>query len=393
VGQGRCRLADAERAGLTASDIRPSPAAITLPTFVFGPDAGRAAEKGARVSDAHGEMSLVQPVGAAVAVPGEPGAWRRRVTGLLRPVFALAGVGMLALLVHKAGPRELGAVLADASAWLPWVVLLELGRQCMDALATRFAYGAGAERVPLSVLARAQLIGTAVSSMAPAGRAAAEATKAALLSPYMGGGTATAAAATSQSASLAAGGFISFPCALASYLLTGFSLFTVAMLVHGVLLVLLSAGVRACMRAKRPAAWLARRFRRWASHTEQFQASARCGALLPWRPSLAFLGSRLLQVGQYAVLTHAVGIDTSVVQALFSQGLYLCALAVGSLVPGQVGVSDGAFAMAAGVLDTTAARAMSVAMLGHVVQLLFVLAGVLTPLVWRTHARPVPAAH
>ena len=349
------------------------------------------------MSNAQGEMSLGQPMSAAVAVPALPGSWRRRMTGLLRPLFALAGLGMLALLVRKAGPGELGTVLADAAGWLPCVVLLELGRQCMDALATRFSYGAGAEKVPLAVLARAQLIGTAVSSMAPAGRAAAEATKAALLMPYMGGATATAAAATSQSASLAAGGFISFPCAVASYLLTGFSVFTLAMLAHGVLLVLLSAGVRACMRAKRPGAWLVRRCRRWASHAEQFQASARCGALLPCRPTLAFLGSRVLQVGQYAVLTYAVGIDTSVVQALFSQGLYLCALAVGSLVPGQVGVSDGAFAMAAGVLDTTAARAMSVALLGHVVQLLFVVAGALTPLVWRTRAAPpaapAPACH
>ena len=346
------------------------------------------------VRDARGDMSLGQPVGGALLVPALPGARRRRAMGMLRPVFALVGVGMLALLVRKAGPRELAGVMSGAAAWLPWVVLLEVGRQCMDALATRLSYGPGAGRVPLSVLARAQLIGTAVSSMAPAGRAAAEATKAALLSPHMGGANATAAAATSQSASLAAGGVISFPCALASYVLTGFSVFTLAMLAHGVLLVLLSAGVRACMRARRLGAWLMGRFRRWASHAEQFHASARRGALMPWRPSLAFLGSRVLQVGQYAVLTHAVGIDTSVLQALFSQGLYLCALAVGSLVPGQVGVSDGAFAMATGVLNTTAARAMSVALLGHGVQLLFVIAGVLTPLVWRRPARPpVPASH
>ncbi|GEL75138.1 lysylphosphatidylglycerol synthase domain-containing protein [Myxococcus virescens] len=342
------------------------------------------------VSNAHGELSLAPPAGAVGAAAPQRVLKRWMVVGL-RPVFALAGVGTLALLVHKAGPRELGAVLSSAAPWLPWVVLLELGRQCMDGLATRRAYGPGAGRVPWRVLARAQLIGTAVSSMAPAGRAAAEATKAALLSPYMGGGTATAAAATSQAASLAAGGFISFPCALASYLLTGMSLFTMLMLAHGVLLVLLSVGVRACMRAKRPGAWLVCRFSRWALHAEQFKASARCGSLLPWSPMLAFLCSRLFQVAQYGVLTYAVGIDTSLVQAFFAQGLYLCALAVGSLVPGQVGVSDGAFALAAGVLDTTAARAMSVALLGHLVQLLFVLVGALIPLVWRIRA-PLPVA-
>ncbi len=342
------------------------------------------------MSNAHGELSLAQATGAAErAAP--PRVLKRWLLVGLRPVFALVGVGTLALLIHRAGARELGAVLSSAAPWLPGVVLLELGRQCMDGLATRRSYGPDAGRVPWRVLARAQLIGTAVSSMAPAGRAAAEATKAALLSPYMGGGPAMAAAATSQSASLAAGGFISFPCALASYLLTGMSLFTVLMLAHGALLVLLSLGVRACMRAKRPGAWLACRFSRWALHAEQFQASARCGALLPWAPMRAFLCSRLFQVAQYGVLTHAVGIDTSLVQAFFSQGLYLCALAVGSFVPGQVGVSDGAFALAAGALDTTAARAMSVALLGHLVQLLFVVVGALIPLVWRLPA-PLPQA-
>jgi len=344
------------------------------------------------VSNARGEMTLGRPMDAAIALPSVAVPWRRKLTGLLRPVFAVAGLAMLALLVRKAGARELGGVLLEAAPWLPWVVLLELGRQGMDALATRASYGARAEHVPLRVLLRAQLIGTAVSSMAPAGRAAAEATKAALLSPHMGGATATAAAATSQAASLGAGGLISFPCAAASYLLTGWSVFTLAMLGHGVVLVVASTGLRACMRARRPCAWLARRSQRWAHHTEQFRATACHGTLLPRGPVLAFLGSRALQVAQYAVLTHAVGIDTSLVQALFSQGLYLCALAVGSLVPGQVGVSDGAFALAAGVLDTTAARAMSVALLGHLVQLVFVTAGALTPLVWRVRPAARPAS-
>ncbi|WP_338870925.1 lysylphosphatidylglycerol synthase domain-containing protein [Myxococcus stipitatus] len=344
------------------------------------------------MNNVRGDMSLGRPMETAVVAQPVGVPWRRRVAGWLRPLFAMMGLGMLVLLIRRVGPRELGQVLLGAAPWLPWVALLEVGRQTLDALATRSAYGARAEHVPWRQLARAQLIGTAVSSMAPAGRAAAEATKAALLSPHMGGATATAAAATSQAASLAAGGLISFPCAAASYLLTDWSAFTLAMVGHGVLLVGASAGMRACMRARRPCSWLARRSQRMARHTEQFRETACHGALLPWGPMLAFLCSRGLQVAQYAVLTHAVGIDTSVVQALFSQGLYLCALAVGSLVPGQVGVSDGAFALAAGVLDTTAARAMSVALLNHLVQLVFVAAGALTPLVWRLPAAPRPAS-
>ncbi|MBN9688482.1 MULTISPECIES: lysylphosphatidylglycerol synthase domain-containing protein [unclassified Corallococcus] len=345
------------------------------------------------MSNVHHEGALAGP--GAVAGEGlsaSPCVWRRRLLTVLKPVFAMGGLGMLGALVHKAGAGELKTTLLEALPLLPWVVLIELGRQTCDATATRLSYGARARQVPLSVLVRAQLIGTAVSSMAPAGRAAAEATKATLLTPYTGGASATAAAATSQSASLGAGGLISFPCALAAYLMTGWSAFTVAMLVHGVVLLLASLGVRAGLRAKRLGAWMRRRCGKWGEHAEAFQASVRAGGLCPWRPMMAFLGSRVLQVMQYAVLAHAVGIDSTVVQALFTQGLYLVALAMGSLVPGQVGVTDGMFSLAAGAMGTTAAKAMSIALLAHTVQAVFVLVGALTPLVWRAKAKVTAAA-
>ena len=69
---------------------------------------------------------------------------------------------------------------------------------------------------------------------------------------------------------------------------------------------------------------------------------------------------------------------------LFAQGLNLVALAVGALVPGQLGVSDGAFALSAKTLGTTTAKAMSIALLAHAMQVLFVLVGSLLPLLWKT---------
>ncbi|MBU8898889.1 UPF0104 family protein [Corallococcus sp. H22C18031201] len=341
--------------------------------------------------DARQDAAVVGPA-IGEAEPGRAlfgGSWRLRLIVGIRILFALLGLGMLAMLVHRAGPSELGLALKEAAPWLPWVALIEVGRQALDASATWLAHGPRARLIPVSVLARAQLIGTAVSSMAPAGRAAAEATKAALVTPYTGGAAASSAAATAQAASLGAGGLISFPCAYASFLMTGNSAFTIAMLIHGTVLLLTSLGVRACMRARKLGAWLRRRRKRWASQTEVFQDSACSGPLLPWRPMLAFMCSRSLQVMQYAVLAHAVGINASAVQALFAQGLYLVALALGSLVPGQVGVTDGAFSLAAGALGTTTARAMSIALLAHTVQAGFVLAGALTPLVWRPR-RPSP---
>ncbi|HSP80283.1 MAG TPA: lysylphosphatidylglycerol synthase transmembrane domain-containing protein [Myxococcaceae bacterium] len=325
----------------------------------------------------------------ALRAPSEP--LRTRVLNVLRTTFALAGVGLLALLVRDVGPEELLAVLKEAAPWLPLVVALELARLATEALGTWLALGKRASAVPLGTLARAQLISTAVASLAPAGRATGEVAKAALFSRYTGEATAMAAAATAQAASLVATGLVSVPCAVAAYLMTGASGLTLALGAHAVLLVLLGTGMRAGMRARRLGAWLRRHSRRFAPHAERFQESARSTGLLPPRPIVALVVGRGVQVVQYATLAVAVGIDTTVVEALFAQGLNLVALAVGSLVPGQLGVSDGVFTLAAEAFGTTPAKAMSIALVAHVLQVLFVLVGVFTPMVWKQRSEPVSA--
>ncbi|PTL85087.1 hypothetical protein DAT35_04660 [Vitiosangium sp. GDMCC 1.1324] len=313
---------------------------------------------------------------------------RARLQAVLRPAFAVLGLGVLVLLIRDVGAKELEEVLSRAAPWLPLVLLLEAARLSLDALATWVAYGSRAREVPFRAMLRAQLISTTVASLAPAGRTAGEAMKAALLSRYTGGATATAAAATSQAASLVSGGLSSIPCALAAYVLTGASWLTLALGVHTVVLVLVGTGMRAGMRARRLGAWLKCRCHRLAPHTETFQESARRDRLLPARPIVATFLGRAIQVVQYGTLAVAVGIDTRAVQALVAQGLNMVALAVGSLVPGQFGVSDGAFALSAKIFGTTTAKAMSIALLAHAMQVLFVLVGSLTPLVWKV---PDPA--
>ncbi len=289
-----------------------------------------------------------------------------RVMAVLRPAFAVVGVALLVLLVQHAGVEELGRVLSHAAPWLPWVVLLEVVRLSLEAVATWVAYGSRAREVPFRCMLRAQLISTAVSSVAPAGRAAGEAAKAALLSPYTGGATALAAAATSQAASLVSGGLISLPCAFAAYRLTGVSWLTLALGAHALVLLLMGLGMHAGLRD---------------------------GALPPARPLVATFLARTLQVVQYGLLAVAVGIDTSAVEALVAQGLHLVSMAVGALVPGQFGVRDGAFALSAKAFGTTTARAMSIALLAHGMQVLFVLLGSLTPLVWKVHPPSSWAPH
>ena len=102
--------------------------------------------------------------------------------------------------------------------------------------------------------------------------------------------------------------------------MTGFS-FTVAMLVHGLLLLLRRGHARG---AAREAAGRvdARRFGQWGAHAEQFQASACAAGCVPGDRRWPSWAAAVPGV-QYAVLAHAVGIDASLVQALFTQGLYL----------------------------------------------------------------------
>lgn len=312
---------------------------------------------------------------------------RTRALGALRYALAAAGIIAVVLLVRDAGPAALLEVLRGAAKWIPLIVLLEVMRIAADATATWLALGRRVRAVPIRVLARAQLIGTAVGSLAPAGRTAAEATKAALIAPWSGGASATAAAATVQAATLLAGSLISLPCAWAAWALTGPSLITVALLVHAAALFALGAGMRLCMRAQRVGRWLARR-QRIAHGAATFQRTARESAVLAPGPTAALLTGRVIQVAQYGLIVHAAGISVTTTQALFSQGLNLISLAVGALVPGQLGVSEGAFVLSSAALGTTGAKAMSIAVLAHLVQVMMIPIGALTPLVWKARRPP-----
>jgi hypothetical protein len=313
-----------------------------------------------------------------------------RAVAALRLAFASAGVAALVLLVRSAGPAALAATLARAAPWMPLILLLEAARVSMDAVATYFALGRKARAVPITTLARAQIIGAAVSSVAPAGRAAAEAAKAALLAPWTGAAAATAAAATSQAATLLSTGLISIPCAWAAYRLTGSSAVTLALVAHAAALLVAGVAMRALMRARRLGRWLARRSVRLGRGAASFQEIARESPVLAPRATAALVAGRVLQIVQYGFLAHAAGVDVSALRALLAQGLNFLALAAGTLVPGQVGVSEGAFVLSAGALGATEATAMAIALLAHVVQVVFVPIGTLTPLVWKARVPEAP---
>ena len=311
-------------------------------------------------------------------------AARQRWMRWLRPIFALVGILALVLLVRDAGITVLRDILTAAAPWLPLVVGLEFARVGTDALATYWTLGDRARHLPTAVLMRAQLVATAVSGIAPAGRAAGEAVKAAMIAPWAGSPAATASAATAQAVTLLAAGIISIPCAVASWQIAGpRATITMALIVHSVVLIVIGTLMRYGMRARRVCALLARMSRRSGDATAAFQATVRSNHLLPGWPIAAQLVGRVLQIVQYAILAYAVGVPLTLPRALVAQGMNMVGLAVGVLVPGQVGVSEGAFALGADALGTSLAKAISIALLAHVIQVAFIPLGAFLPIIWK----------
>lgn len=315
---------------------------------------------------------------------------KQRLSSLTRVAFLAAGLTVLALLVRSAGASALAAAMRSALPWLPVLLTLDAARVGCDTLATYYAYGPLGRTVPRGPLVRAHVIANAVTMLAPAGRTAAEATKAALLARWVGWPNATAAATLMQSLALIAGALITVPCALSAFILTGGSVLTYAIAGQGVGVFVLGLSLRVVSRNPRIGRALAKRSRKLENAAGEFQKTTREGPLVPLAPLLALVTGRACQIAQYGVLATAVGGLVTPTHVLLAQGVNMVGLAVGVLVPGQVGATDGAFAFSSDALAMTQAQALAVAMLVHVLQVIGTVVGTLTPIVWRVPDDPGP---
>lgn len=308
---------------------------------------------------------------------------RRWLPHVARALLLASGAGVVALLVRRAGPLELWAAVRPTLPWMPLLLGLDALRVAADAAATFFAYGDAARTVPRGPLIRAQLIANAVTMIAPAGRTAAEATKAALLSSWVGWPRATATATLLQALTLVGGALITVPCVVASALLTGGSAWTFAIAAQGAGVLVMGLVLRAATRSERVGSFLSARGRAIGAGAAEFRQASREPPMVPALPLACVTFGRACQVAQYYVLALAMGADITVPRALLAQGVSMVALALGVLVPGQVGASDGAFALSRGSLGMTAAQALAVPLLVHVLQAVGIAVGAVTPWLWR----------
>jgi hypothetical protein len=296
--------------------------------------------------------------------------------------LGIAGLAVVALIVRHVGTETVIETLRAGLPWLPVLFALDLFRIVCATGASYFAFGALARRIPRVTLFRAHVLAYALGSVVPAPTVAEETIKAALLAPFVGPRAVTSVAFINQVATWISVGLFSVLCGAAIFALGGASLWFWACVIHAIVLVSCGLGLRAVTRTGAPGRWLLKTFPPLASRAAAFPEDASEAGLWVARPTSALLLGRCFQALQYGFAALAVGLHASFLRALAAQGVNLVASVVGVLVPAGVGVNEGAFTLAANVLDTTAVRATSLALLIRCSQLLWALAGSGVAFLW-----------
>jgi hypothetical protein len=296
---------------------------------------------------------------------------RRSRAIYFRLVLAVLGCGLLAYIVESVGARAIYETLRPAVRWLPVLCAVEAVRIAFEALASRFAFGSLAPKIPTPTLYRAHVIGQSLGALAPAPRVINETIKIGLLSPFVGATAATAVGVVNQAATLIAGGLFSIPCGVAMYMLGGDTIWLFGAAGHAVWLVSSGLSLRAISRSDKIAKWLARKLPRFSDRILAFRNHGDEVGFFAAGPVIAMMCGRACQALQYGIAAHAVGIDVGFLGAMAAEGVNLIATAIGVFIPGGVGTTDGAFTLAAKLLSTTIVRASALALLMRCLQIVW----------------------
>jgi hypothetical protein len=299
-----------------------------------------------------------------------------------RVLLAAVGLGLVAYLVHGAGPGRVVHILLQAGSWLPVIVGLEGVQLLSDVVAIRLLLREGGERVgstssealvreiPLSTWVRSSSVAYAMMVLLPAGRAAGEVARATLIAKHAGTGRAATASAELQGSYLSAIAVASAAaCVVVSIQFGLHTPLTLLLAGNTLLMTVFTVSLFAVLWDARAGRWITKLRKRFGGGGASIDAPA--VRRLPLRAMLVCCAGRGAQVVQYGVLLSAVGGVPSVAGTFIAHGIHLVGATLGDAVPNQLGVVDGTyrtFAAALGFGDAPA-RALSIAFLVHAAQL------------------------
>lgn len=323
---------------------------------------------------------------------------RESLRRLAQAALAIVGLGLIAYFVRDAGPERVARVLLGSAEWLPVIVGFGIVQATSDVLALRNLLGEVGGRVPRVAWVRTSAVAYAMTILLPAGRAAGEVTRGALLSAYVGGAPAATAAARLQASYLLANGVISIAAWLAVASGAGFgSTLSLLLAANTLLLALVAVGILALLRGDRAGRSIEKIRARLSTRSNDAPLDPELRRRFPWRAAAICTAGRVAQVAQYAAFLAAVGGIPSVRGALIALGIHIIGATAGDMVPNQLGAVDGAyraFAPALG-LASDPAKALSIAFVGHAAQLVCgagaILLAVLTRGVTAAAPREAPA--
>lgn len=278
----------------------------------------------------------------------------------------VVGVGFVAWLVARAGPGELWRAIAVAGPFFPAIVACELAIAFGDFFAIRALVG---KPLPLATWLGSTAAAFASSLLLPAGRAAGEALRAAVLAPHVGLARAAAACSRMQACALAANALVS----LTGALFVSAPALRIALVVNALVVGTIATVILLVVRSARFAAFVEKRLPALvASHRgdpiEAPTAAATARATVP------FYLARLVQVLQYGLLVRAVVGHATLRAAFTAHAIHVVGASVGDFVPGQLGVTEGSFHAFAASIGVDEVRALSLALVSRASQIVGALA-------------------
>ncbi|MET0391418.1 MAG: lysylphosphatidylglycerol synthase domain-containing protein [Polyangiales bacterium] len=298
---------------------------------------------------------------------------------MLVTLCALGFAGVFVLLLRELGGDELLASLRTLDSLWPALLLLEAARMGCEVVATRAVYGAEGARVPPLRLLRGQLFAQLLDVLMPAGRASAETAKALLYAREVGAPQAAAAATALQLAVLSANAvwvLIGYPLSGHVGLPEPLRLGLIGYVAVTSSLVLAVALLAVAPRVRR----LFGRLPLVAASLERIDHLLTTGKRGVGSAVLAQVVSRVLQTAQLALIMGVLGARPDIVQAYFTEAVYLVGVALGELMPAQLGSIDAVFVVAAPSLGLTSVSAFTATLALHAVQVLVAVASGLAAL-------------
>jgi hypothetical protein len=299
----------------------------------------------------------------------------------------LLGIVGCAVLLRELGATAVKRQLLALGPWIPALLIFEGLRVACELWGTWAVLGPARSRLSWPRLLRGQLLAQSLDVVMPAGRATAEAAKAAVFARDIGMPEAVAIGAVMQLATL-------FGSAL--WALTGFCASLRIALPHALAVGLLSygAGVTALVLlviafARTAAA------RRWCTRVRwAYAVLDRFAALINERPRVLLLAAaaqtvaRGCQAAQVALLLTALSGARGLWHIVLGESVYLVGAAAGDLVPAQLGTTDGAFVLAANTFGLHPHSALTLTLAMHGLQVLTACAaGILAFALWTVSER------